>query len=68
MVSENQVGTSTEYESEYVRHLELWPEEWLLILEPSTKDCAINYWNACNKVKTSEKVREHFLACMQQFR
>jgi len=60
MVSTNQVGRDTEYTSSYERQLELWPDDWLLILEPMTKEIAQKYLGAANKVNASTEVKEHF--------
>jgi len=68
MPSTYQSGGSTEYDSSYERQLELWPDDWLLILEPMTKEAAIGYWNAANKMGCSDDVKAHFKEAMQRYR
>lgn len=68
MPSTFQSGESDDYENSYERQLDLWPEDWLTILEPMTLEAAKGYLGAANKMGCSTEVKEHFAECASRLR
>jgi len=61
MPSTIQSGRSDDYATEIERHINEWPDEWLLNLYPTTS-VAKAYLEACGDNDVSQRVRDHFAA------
>lgn len=67
MPSTFQSGQDDDYESSYDRQISTWSEDLALCVVPMTRESALGYWNAVNRVECSEGVYEHFRECLSRF-
>jgi len=68
MVSTNQQGTKSDYQTDADRHIAEWDNKTLLKLVPMTQKVALRYWNAANRQDAKDRVKDHFQEQLQKYR